>query len=135
MSYTILRLSTMSYVGGLFLPVAFCDVVYDIVGQTYDVVYDIIRVCQHYTVSTISSPGGTVRWLWNFRLGDVGRWHDSEPLSLGGPPGHNELGVQLEEFTSCFQYKKTDSEAAGPTRDNWSIQYSYPAHQATTAGD
>jgi hypothetical protein len=46
------------------------------------------------------SPCGTAGWLWNFRLGNVGRWHDSEPLSLGGPPGHNELGVQLEESTS-----------------------------------
>ncbi len=43
----------------------------------------------------------------------MGRWHYSELLSLGGPPGHNELGLQLEESTSCFQYKKTDLEAAG----------------------
>jgi hypothetical protein len=57
------------------------------------------------------------------------------PSPLAAPPGHNELGVQLEESTSCFQYEKTDSEAAGPTRDNWSIQCSHPADQATTAGD
>jgi hypothetical protein len=63
--------------------------------------------------TSISCPRGTAGWLWNFRLGDVGRWHDSDLLSLGGPPGHNELGLQLEESTSCFQNKKTDSEAAG----------------------
>jgi hypothetical protein len=62
---------------------------------------------------SISRPGGTAGWLWNFRLDDVGRWHDSELLSFGDQPDHNELGLQLEEFTSCFQCKKTDSEAAG----------------------
>jgi hypothetical protein len=33
--------------------------------------------------------------------------------SLGGQLDHNEPGLQLEESTSCFQCKKTDSEAAG----------------------
>jgi hypothetical protein len=73
-------------------------------------------------------------WLWNFWLGDVGRWQDSEPHPLGGPPGLDELGVQLEESTSCFQYKKTYSDA-GPTQDNWSTQCSLLADQATAAGD
>jgi hypothetical protein len=64
--------------------------------------------------STISRPGGTAGRLWSFRMGNVDRWHDSEPHSLGAPPGLNEPGVQLEESTSCFQYKNTDSEAARP---------------------
>jgi hypothetical protein len=34
--------------------------------------------------NSISRHGGTAGWLWNFRLDDVGRWHDSELLSLGG---------------------------------------------------
>ena len=67
----------------------------------------------HEGASSISRPGGTAGWLWNFRLDDVGRWHDSELLSLGGQLDHNDLGLQLEEFTSRFQCKKTDSEAAG----------------------
>jgi hypothetical protein len=51
----------------------------------------------------LSRPGAG--WLWNFRLDDVGRWHDSELLSLGGQLDHNELGIQLEESTSRFQCK------------------------------
>ena len=47
-------------------------------------------------------------------------WAAGMTRTLAPPPGLNELGVQVEEPTSCFQYKKTDSEAAGPTRDNWS---------------
>ena len=64
-------------------------------------------------LNAISRPGGTAGWLWNFRLDDVGRWHDSELPSLGGQLDHNDPGLQLEEFTSRFQCKKTDSEAAG----------------------
>ncbi len=87
--------------------------------------------------NSISLPGGTAGWVWTFRLGDVGRWHDSQPNSFCGFLGHNELDVQLEESTSCFKfhYKKTDPEAVGPTQDNWSPQYSYPGEQATTAGE
>jgi hypothetical protein len=36
-------------------------------------------------VYSISRPGGTAGWLWNFRLDDVGRWHDSELPSLWRP--------------------------------------------------
>ena len=46
-------------------------------------------------------------------MDDVGRWHDSELPSLGGQLDHNDPGLQLEEFTSRFQCKKTGSEAAG----------------------
>jgi hypothetical protein len=63
--------------------------------------------------SSISRPGGTAGWLWKFRLDNVGRWHDSELPSLGGQLDHNDPGLQLEEFASRFQCKKTDSEAAG----------------------
>ncbi len=48
--------------------------------------------------------------------------------------GHGELCIQLEEYTSLFQCKKTDPEAAGTLQDNWTSQRSFPAVQATTAG-
>ncbi len=48
---------------------------------------------------SISRPGGTAGWLWNFRLDDVGRRHDSELLSLGGQLDPNELGLQLEDIS------------------------------------
>ncbi len=86
-------------------------------------------------VTSMSRPGGTAGWLWNFRLDDVGRWHDSELLSLGGQLDHNDLGLQLEEFTSSFQCKKTDSEAAGHHKATGPILRPCSAEQATTAGD
>ena len=85
--------------------------------------------------SSISRPGGTAGWLWNFRLDDVGRWHDSELLSLGGQLDHNDPGLQLEESTSRFQCKKTDSEAAGHHKTTGPILRTCSAEQATTAGD
>lgn len=87
------------------------------------------------SASSISRAGGTAGWLWNFRLDDVGRWHDSELPSLGGQLDHNEPGLQLEESTSCFQCKKTDSEAAGHHKTTGPILRSCSAEQATTAGD
>ena len=89
----------------------------------------------HEGASSISRPGGTAGWLWNFRLDDVGRWHDSELPSLGGQLDHNDPGLQLEEFTSRFQCKKTDSEAAGHHKTTGPILRTCSAEQATTAGD
>jgi hypothetical protein len=65
----------------------------------------------------------------------MGLWHDSEIHSFGGSLGQSELDVQLEESTKCFQYEKTDSEATGPTQNNWATRCSYPADQAITAGE
>ena len=89
----------------------------------------------HEGASSISRPGGTAGWLWNFRLDDVGRWNDSELPSLGGQLDHNDPGLQLEEFTSRFQCKKTDSEAAGHHKTTGPILRTCSAEQATTAGD
>ncbi len=61
---------------------------------------------------------------------------DSELLSLGGQLDHSDLGLQLEESTSRFQCKKTDSEAAGHHKTTGPILRTCSAEQAaTTAGD
>jgi hypothetical protein len=73
---------------------------------------------RHAGITSISRHGVTAGLLWNFRLDDVRRWHDSELHSLGGPPGHIEQGIQLKESTSRFQYKKADLEAARPPQDD-----------------
>jgi hypothetical protein len=87
--------------------------IYHTMESTISLSDDIIVLWYHQ----LAAPAelGTAGWLWNFRLDDVGRWHDLELHYLGGPPGLNEPGVQLEESTNRFQYKKTDSEVAGPT--------------------
>jgi hypothetical protein len=53
--------------------------------------------------------------------------------SLGGQLDHNEPGLQLEESTSCFQCKKTDSEAAGHHKTTGPILRTCSTEQATTA--
>ncbi len=65
MAYTILHLPTMSYVGGLFLPIEFCDVAYDILSflryriryrTCMSALYDVdIRRPGQYRYYTISS--------------------------------------------------------------------------------
>jgi hypothetical protein len=68
-----------------------------------------------YIVALISRPGSTAVWLWNFRLDDMGRWYDSELLSIGGQLDHNDLGLQLEE--SCLHSRETpDRFGPGPSR-------------------
>ncbi len=76
-------------------------------------------------LKVISRPGETAGRLWNFRLGDVARWHDSaesELHSLCGPPGlkfpSTSWNSNLKSPPAAFSTRRRTRKPPGPGPSN-----------------
>ena len=65
---------------------------------------------------SISRPGGTAGWLWNFRLDDVGRWYDSELPSLGGLLTTTTWASNSKSSPAAFSTRRLTRKPPGTIR-------------------
>ena len=70
----------------------------------------------HEGASSISRPGGTAGWLWNFRLDDVGRWYNSELPSLGGHLTTTTWASNSKSSPAAFSARRLTRKPPGTTR-------------------
>ena len=70
----------------------------------------------HEGASSISRPGGTAGWLWNFRLDDVGRWYNSELPSLGGLLTTTTWASNSKSSPAAFSARRLTRKTPGTTR-------------------